>query len=152
MAEINTPLAAIQASPNLGDRASGRLLSSIMLWANVTHIVTAAEAAADVLNIVILPEDSYLVPDLMKVANDGAGGTSVTLSKIGDAVDDDRYSTTAVALTAAGFITVTPTAAIRVTPFQITETTRTIQATLAGTLPMTAGKKILFRVPYLVVA
>ncbi len=151
MAEINTAERAVQIAPNLGSRLSGATLTPMLLWATVTRTVDATEAAADVINIIDLPVGARLVPDLMKVANDGAGGTSVTISKIGDAEDDDRYSATAVALTAAGNVAVTPTNAISVTPFTITETTKTIKAVLAGTLPMTAGKKIVFKVPYLVV-
>jgi hypothetical protein len=151
MAEKNTAERAVQIAPNLGSRLSAKLLSPMLLWATVTRTVDATEAAADVINIIDLPAGAELVPDLMKVANDGAGGTSVVISKIGDAEDDDRYSATNIALTAAGNVSVTPTNAIVVTPFKITETTKTIKATLAGTLPMTAGKKIVFKVPYLVV-
>jgi hypothetical protein len=151
MATFNTAERAIQIAPNLGVRLAGRKLSSMLLYATITHTVTATEAATDVINIVDLPVGSYLVPDLMRVANNGAGGTSVVISKLGDASDDDRYSATSIALTAAGNIAVTPTNAIAVTPFAITETTQTIKAVLAGTLPMTVGKKITFKVPYLVV-
>jgi len=149
MADINTALRAIQIAPTLGSRLKGRELTAAIMVAMVTHTVTAAEAAADVLNIIDLPVGCQLLTDQVKISNDAAGGTAAVISKLGDATDDDRYSATNVALTAAGIVTVTPTNAIMVTPYRIELANVTLKATLAGTFPMTAGKKITFQIPYL---
>jgi hypothetical protein len=114
-----------------------------------TYTTTGAEAAADVLEIGDLPAGAQLIPGLSRVVSEGVGGTTATIAKLGDASDDDRYSATAIALTNAGIVTVTPTNAIALTPYTITADTRRIKGVLglaAG--PVTAGKKVRIELIY----
>jgi hypothetical protein len=110
-----------------------------------TYTILGTEAAADILPIVKLPIGAQLTSLL--VSTDAIGGTTVTFTGIGDAGSAQRYSSTAIPLTAAQSETaMTKTNAICVTPFTIdTDANATILAVFGGTLPATAGKKITFR-------
>lgn len=115
-----------------------------------TYTCTGAEVTGDIVPLFKLPIGAILIPKEMFVSTDAVGGTSVVFSKIGDAGDDDRYSATSVALTAAQTDTqVTPTNAIAVTPFTVdTEANQTVLATMTHSGAPTAGKKIFVRARY----
>ena len=126
---------------------SGQSVTGELMEFSGTYTCTGAEASGDVIPLVKLPIGAILRPSLMRVSTDAIGGTSAVFTKIGDAGDDDRYSATSLALTAAQTETaVTPTNAIAVTPFQVdTEANRAILATMTHSGAPTAGKKIFVR-------
>lgn len=149
MPTFKTALAAKQDSNNPRTRANGFETSAGLQVLTATYTTVGTEAADDVISIADLPVGAVLIPSLSRVISEGIGGTGATAATIGDASDVDRYSATAVALTAAGIVAVTPTAAIALTPHVITEATKRITATLAlASGSITAAKKIRFELVY----
>ena len=79
--------------------------------------------------------------------SEGIGGTTVTFTAVGDQQTANRYTTTAVALTAAGYVKLTPVPGTTIPEVKITSGVNDVlQGTLGGTLPATAGKRIWVRV------
>lgn len=150
MANLATAEYTKQISPNPKDRLPGTETSSPLRWMRARYTSTGAEAAADVLYICKLPIGARVVPHLIRVSCEAMGGTGTTLATIGDLVDADRYSATAVTLTSAANLAVTPTAAIGLDPHTIIEGTDIITATLGlSSGSVTADKDIEFLIPYL---
>lgn len=109
----------------------------------------AAAASGDIVKLGRLDPGTTVLADRMQILSEGIGGTTVTFSAIGDQQVANRYTTTAAALTAAGFVTVTPVAATTIPEVVIVKDVNDVlQATLGGTLPATAGKRIWVRVWY----
>lgn len=142
---LGTDTYAGQVSALQGAKPDGQKTRGDISSFEGQYTFLGTENSGDVLPIINLPAGAILHPDSIRVISEGIGGTGVVFNKIGDAGDDDRYSATNVALTAAGIVTVTPTNAIMLNPYVIEEANRTILAALSGTLPATAGKKITFR-------
>jgi hypothetical protein len=107
------------------------------------------EATGDIIQFGRLDPGITVQADNMKLLSEGIGGTTVTLTAIGDQQVANRYTTTAVAATAAGYVTITPVPATTIPEVTITAGVNdVIQGTLGGTLPATAGKRIWLRVRY----
>lgn len=147
MPSFNTDIYAGQVSINVKDRVEGQRVTGDMRSFIATYTTTGAEVAADIINIVQLPVGAVLNADSLRVSTDGVGGTGCTFSKLGDAGDDDRYSATAVALTAAGTnLAVTGVNANAIAPFAVTKDTNVVQGTIAlSSGSVTAGKKVVVR-------
>lgn len=148
MPTLNSATYAAQIDGNPRNRLSASVLNAEIRIAEVEYKFTGAEATGDILNLVQLPNGTIVYTEHSAVSSEGIGGTTVTFTKIGDAVDDDRYSATAVALTAAGFVPLTVIAANRAVPWVIDKDTNLIKAVLGGTLPATAGKRIWLKLAY----
>lgn len=76
----------------MADRAEGQAMGGLVQVAYATYTVTAALAAADVINIVKLPAGARILPQLCRVQTDGVGATTCTIN-IGPASDADLYAT-----------------------------------------------------------
>lgn len=149
MANLNTDIYAADIG-NIRQRSDGKLTSGKIMRLSAVYTCTGAEANNDVIRIADLPIDGIVIPALCNISSDGTGGTTPTIAKLGDAGDDDRYSATAVALTAS-FNRVTPAVPVSHTPFEITEATKTLQAVVGlADGAMTAGKKITFEIFYVI--
>jgi hypothetical protein len=106
-------------------------------------------ASGDILKIARLDPGITILADRMQILSEGIGGTTVTFTALGDQQLANRYTTTAVALTAAGIVTITPVVANTIPEVTITKDVNDIlQGTLGGTLPATAGKRFWVRVWY----
>src|SRR4029077_4495500 len=103
MAILNTQTYLDQTSGNPRKRLDSQVASGELRRIEVTYTTTAAEVAGDVLNVYQLNNGVVVLPEESWVASEGIGGTGITISKLGEAVDDDRYAT-AIALTAAGIV------------------------------------------------
>lgn len=105
MATLYTPLATAQNSTeNAKNRAAGNDLTGNVVYAKASYTTTATDAAADVLNLVKLPEGAVVIPSLCRIDTEDCG-TDISI-KIGDddpTADDDRYST-AISLATAGVV------------------------------------------------
>lgn len=117
------------------------------------HTATGTEHATDdKIVIARLPVGAVPIPELSTVAQEASiGGSVVAIAKIGDAVDDDRYSATSISLHSsnAGVTAVTPNVGASVIPrWTITADTQDIIVSITRTNALTAGKKILFRTAY----
>ena len=136
-----------QVSTNPGARPNGQLVSGEMFEFFGTYTCTGAEVTADVIPLIKLPIGAILRPGSVRISTDAVGGTSVVFSKIGDAGDDDRYTATSVALTAAGTeLSLTLVNANVVAPFTIdSAANQTVLGTMTHSGAPTAGKKIVIR-------
>ena len=108
-----------------------------------------AAASGDIVKLARLDPGITIFSNEIVVYSEGIGGTSVTFTALGDQQTANRYSTTAVALTAAGWVNVTPAVATTIPDVLIVKDVNDVlQATLGGTLPATAGKRIWVRLKY----
>lgn len=107
------------------------------------------EATGDILRLGRLDGGVMIYSNEIVVYSEGIGGTTITFTALGDQQTANRYTTTAVALTAAGYVNVTPVVATTIPDVVITSGVNDIiQGTLGGTLPATAGKRIWVRIKY----
>ena len=105
------------------------------------------EASGDIIQIGRLDPGVVVHADEVTVMSEAIGGTSVTFTAVGDQQVANRYSTTAIPLTAAGYNKMVPVAGTSIPEVKIVKDVNDVlQATLGGTLPATAGKKIWVRV------
>jgi|GEM_PF-1683479 len=146
---FKTALAEKQDSTAAKNRPNGFETGAALLCLTATYTATGTEVASDVIDIADLPIGAQLVPNLCTVVSEGLGGTTGTIAKLGDAEDDDRYSATAIALTAAGIVAVTPTNAAMLTPHTVTEATQRIKGVIGlASGSFTAGKKVRFQLVF----
>jgi hypothetical protein len=149
MPTFNSATYDAQISDNPRNRLDATNVNAEVRFAEIEYKVKATEAAGDILKLWQIPAGVVLYAEEAKVISEGIGGTGVTLTKIGDQADDDRYSATAAALTAAGIVAVTPVLATGVAPrVPIDSTNNVLQATLGGTLPATVNKRFWLKMPY----
>jgi len=152
MADFKADIKTAQDDVNVRQRVEGQRLTGDMRFLRAVYTTGVTEVATDTVSFCDLPIGSYLIPWLTWVSTDGVGGTSVIFTSFGDSGDVARYATADLALTAAGGpLVLTPLNAILITPFAVTAAAKTLRGALAGTFPMTAGKKIVlnavFRMP-----
>jgi hypothetical protein len=148
MPTFNSETYDAQTGGNPRNRLSSAATNAEIRIAEIEYKVKGTEAAGDILKLYQIQNGVVVYTELSAVSSEGIGGTGVTLTKIGDAADDDRYSTAAVALTAAGFVPLTVIPANRAVPWVTDGTSNVIQATLGGTLPATAGKRFWLKLAY----
>jgi hypothetical protein len=105
------------------------------------------EASGDILQLGRLDPNVVVHADDITVLSEGIGGTTITFTAVGDQQSANRYSTTAIPLTAAGYAKLVPVPATTVPEVKIASGVNDVlQGTLGGTLPATAGKRIFVRV------
>jgi hypothetical protein len=151
MAIKNSALYTQQAQVvgGFGARASAASVTAMVMFMHATYTCDGTELANDLINIGILPEGAIAIPDLFRVSTDGVGGTGATVATIGDPLDDDRYSATAVPISGVASVGVTQTNAVAVTPVAVPLGGEVIQAKLGlASGAFTVGKKISFRIAY----
>lgn len=117
-------------------------------WNVVGGVAQVAEVSGDILKFGRLdPGVTVLANEILFVTE--AVGSAATITAIGDQAVANRYSTTAVTLTAAGYFAVTPVAATTIPDIVIVKDVNDVlQGTLGGTLPATVGKRFWVRVKY----
>ena len=145
MATLKTDLASKQDSNSPKLRASGFLAAGTVSRVSATYIATGAEVAGDIIDIADLPAGAQILPGRGTIATDGVGGTGATIATIGDAGSAARYSSTAVAVVAAGVTAITPANAVAVAPYTVEAGNTRIKAVIGLTSgSLTAGKKSRF--------
>ena len=132
------------------NRIDATVLSGDRRVAELEYKFLGTEASGDFIQFGQMPPGVAIYADEIKLLSEGIGGTTVTLTALGDQQTINRYSTTAIPLTAAiNSASITPAVATTVPPVTITAGINdVIQGTLGGTLPATANKRIWLRVPY----
>ena len=153
MAIKSTPVFTRQAQSGargFGSRASSADVSASMRWATFTYTVDGLEVSGDTINFGMLMGGVIVIPDMAKISTDGVGGTAA-INTLGDNLVPTRYSATPTAVATAGSIYVTPTNAQLVVPVAVIETNETLIGSLTFASPLTVGKKIVLRIPYLTV-
>lgn len=141
---------AAQSGGMVRDRLSSTVANGEKRFAEPEYKFTGSEASGDILQLFQLPPGVAVYADDIKLLSEGIGGTTVTFTALGDQQTANRYSTTAIPLTAAvNGAAVVPVAATTVPMVTIVSGVNdVIQGTLGGTLPATAGKRIWLRIPY----
>jgi hypothetical protein len=143
MPTLNSATYAAQIDGNPRNRLDASVMSAEVRFAEIEYKIVGTEASGDILKLVQLQNGVIVYPEQSAVISEGIGGTGVTLTAIGDQAKANRYSATAVALTAAGVVPLTVIAAVKTD-----STNNVIQATLGGTLPATVGKKFWLKLAY----
>jgi hypothetical protein len=140
MATLNSTTYANQIGGLVRDRISATVGCGEVRIAEIPYQLTAANVTGDILRMYRLPGGVQVLPELCGVFNQAAG-SAVTIVKIGDQQDDDRYSATAITLTALAFAQVTPVAGVSNIPRYtvVTDVSDIIQVTLGGTVAATTG-------------
>jgi hypothetical protein len=130
-------------------RSASNIANGEFREATFEYKFTGTEASGDFIQFGRLDPGVTVQSDNIKLLSEGIGGTTVTLTALGDQQTANRYTTTAVAATAAGFVAVVPVVATTIPEVTITKDVNdVVQGTLGGTLPATAGKRIWLRVRY----
>ena len=148
MPTLNGPLYDAQIGGNPRNRVDAAVMSAEVRYAELPWVIKGSEAAGDILLFGQLQNGVIIYPELCALISEGVGGTGVVLSKVGDALDDDRYSAANLAATAAGYVPFTVIAANRAAAYVLADGGNVIQATLGGTLPATTGKKMWLKMAY----
>ena len=149
MPTFNSDFYANQANELVRNRNASNIANGEIRTATLEYKFLGTEASGDILKLGRLDPGVTVLADEMKILSEGIGGTTVTFTALGDQQTANRYSTTAAALTAAGYVAVTPVPATTIPEVAITKDVNdVIQGTLGGTLPATVGKKIWVRVRY----
>lgn len=130
-------------------RSASNISNGEFREATLEYKFLGTEASGDILKFGRLDPGITVQADNIKLLSEGIGGTSVTLTALGDQAVANRYSTTAIAATAAGYVAVVPVPATTIPEVVITKDVNdVIQGTLGGTLPATVNKRIWLRVRY----
>lgn len=109
----------------------------------------AAAASGDIVKLARLDPGITIFSNEIVVYSEGIGGTTVTFTALGDQQTANRYTTTAIPLTAAGWAPVTPVVATTIPDVVIVKDVNDVlQGTLGGTLPATVGKRIWIRIKF----
>ena len=108
MATFNTDQYNLQKATraNTSRNAAANVSDGRIEFAVIPYTIAATEAAADVINLCVLPAGAIPVPQLSKCTCSADPGTALTL-KIGTAADDDGIAAS-VAMTVAGDVAFTP--------------------------------------------
>jgi uncharacterized membrane protein len=147
MPTLNSEYYANQIGGQVRYRAASNVACGEVRTTTLEYKFVGTEASGDILKLGRLDPGITVHADEIKVFSEGIGGTTVTFTALGDQQTANRYTTTAVALTAAGYVVVTPVPATTIPEVAITKDTNdVIQGTLGGTLPATAGKRIWVRI------
>jgi hypothetical protein len=148
MPTFNSATYAAQIGGNPRNRVDASVLSAEVRFAELAYAFTGTEAVGDILLFGQLQNGCIIYTELCALISEGIGGTTVTLTKVGDALVDNRYSNAALAATAAGYVPFVVIPANRSVPYVLADGGNVIQATLGGTLPATAGKRIWLKMAY----
>ena len=130
-------------------RSASNIANGEFREATLEYKFLGSEVSGDFLQFGRLDPGVTVQSDNIKLLSEGIGGTTVTLTALGDQQVANRYSTTAIAATAAGYVAVVPVPATTIPEVVIISGVNdVIQGTLGGTLPATVGKRIWLRIRY----
>lgn len=153
MATSNSTLYAKQIDPTMGNRATPKQLCAKLFFAVIQYTMLGTEAAADVINLVKLPQGAEIDPTESTVVSDGVATTATIdigdddTAGVGAAADADRYAD-GLDVAAAGIDRFSDiAAAARLTPYALGADS-IIKLTFATMDTPVAGKKLTFRIAY----
>lgn len=153
MAAFKTAEATTQDTGLLASRVSSKKATGDIRWLEATYTATGTEAASgDTIEIGDVPVGANVIPELFRIANEASmGGSDLAITGIGDSGSATRYSATSLSVHSsnAAVQAITPNVAGSViSRYSVTESTKRLIATFTRTNAMTAGKKIVFLVPF----
>lgn len=131
--------------------ADPRTVSGAVQFATAIITLTANGAAADVWDLIKLPNGAQIMPDQIFLIP--VGGAYTLTGKLGDGLDDDRYGAgiaidTAADKRANALDKATTLPAAMLTPFNLTDGARTLSFTLTAADNLTDGDALMFRIGY----
>lgn len=153
MPTFNSDIYPTQIAPAIGDRLAPTKVLGRLLFATPKYTMAGTEAAADVVNLCVLPKGAIIDPTQCYVVGDGIA-TTATLdvgdddtAGVGAAADADRYAD-GLDVAAAGIDQFSSIAcAARLTPYALGAES-IIKATFATMNTPVAGKILQFRIGY----
>jgi hypothetical protein len=148
MPNFKADLKAAQDNPSARQRVDSGLSNMENRIFESPYTTLGTEVANDTIDFFDLPIGAIFIPEETRIVTDGVGGTGVTFSKLGDPLVDNRYWATAIPLTAAGVNVMAGLGANLLARYKVAAGGQSIRGTLAGTFPMTAGKKIVMHGKY----
>lgn len=142
MPKFYTDTAALQSPtpPKDDKRAQGSRATADVFMLVGTYTLLGSEAATDIIEIGTAPAGSRVIPHLCKVVSEVPGTTFAGV--IGDAADDDRYSTS-LDIKAGGVFDFAGAAAGSLTPFHNSVNTPVLMKLSAASV-LVVGRKITF--------
>ena len=153
MPTFNSTIYAKQILPTLGNRMQSPIFTLNVRTVEVIYTMLGTEAAADIINIVKLPQGAIIDPTLSSIVTDGIAGTATIdigdddTAGVGAAADVDRYAD-GLDVAAAGVDLFTANAAAaRLTPYALGADS-IIRATLVTLVTPVAARKLTFRIAY----
>lgn len=152
-----TDQGALVNNPVIGNRAQGLKLTGIVLFATTIYTALGTEAAGEKVRLFKLPPRAMVDPTISSIVNDGFATTATVDigddddEGVGAAADVDRYAD-GLDIAAAGIDRYSDiAAAARLTPY-VTSKECWCEMTFATLNTPVAGKKIVNRTAYIVVA
>jgi hypothetical protein len=153
MPTFNSTIYAKQILPTLANRMQSPIFTLNVRMVEVIYTMLGTEAAADIINIVKLPQGAIIDPTLSSIVTDGIAGTATIdigdddTAGVGAAADVDRYAD-GLDVAAAGVDLFTAnSAAARLTPYALGADS-IIRATLVTLVTPVATRKLTFRIAY----
>lgn len=150
MANLDSDVMAGQVNVSPRYRPEGQKVTGDLRVAEAIYTTTAAEVTNDLIRWVTLPAGAILFPEKCWLFSEGIGGTSVIATSFGDQLDNARYATADIALTAASsaVLTFTPLTTLLLTRYVILSTSNILITPITGTFPVTISKKIIGHFEY----
>jgi hypothetical protein len=153
MATFETTQYALQKATrtNTSRNATANIASGRVEYANIAYPLAGTEAAADIINLTVLPAGVIPLPQLSSVTCSADPGTTLTL-KVGTAADDDGWAN-GIVLSAGGQVPCTNTnipAWVAQTPL-VADTgvgNAIVKATVASASTLTAAVVLYFVLAY----
>ncbi|MEO6054819.1 MAG: hypothetical protein ABIP97_12480, partial [Chthoniobacterales bacterium] len=139
-----------QESGLVRNRVESLRIGAQPLIATTTYTAINTEAAADTIEICRLPAGAQLLVSKWKVSTDGVGGTGAAVASLGTTGAASAYSSTSIAIVSVGDNAVTATNAEAVTNTVLAVETPILATLALSSGAFTAGKKITFRIEYLI--
>lgn len=153
MANLDSDIMVGQAHISPRYRPEGQKVTGDLRVAEAIYTTTAAEVTSDVIRWVSLPVGAIVYPEKCWLFSEGIGGTTIIATSFGDQLDNARYATADIALTAASsaVLPFTPLTTLLLTRYVTLSTSNILVTPITGTFPATINKKIIghfeFRMP-----
>lgn len=150
MANLDSDVMAGQVNISARYRPEGQKVTGDLRVCEAIYTTTAAEVTNDLIRWVTLPAGAILFPEKCWLFSEGIGGTAIIATSFGDQLDNARYATADLALTAASsaVLPFVPLAALFLTRYTILSTSNILITPITGTFPATAAKKVIGHFEY----
>lgn len=149
-ANLDSDIMAGQVNVSPRYRPEGQKVTGDVRVAEAIYTTTAAEVTGDLIRWVTLPVGAILFTEKCWLFSEGIGGTAIIATSFGDQLDNARYATADIALTAASTVILpfTPLVALQLTRYPVLSTSNILITPITGTFPATINKKILGHFEY----
>jgi hypothetical protein len=150
MANLDSDIMAAQVNISPRYRPEGQKVTGDLRVCEATYTTTALEVTNDIIRWVSLPVGAIVFIDKCWLFSEGIGGTAIIATSFGDQLDNARYATADIALTAASsaILPFTPLTTVILTRYVTLSTSNILVTPITGTFPATVSKKIVGHFEY----